>query len=320
MFKTTTITVSGTASDNVAVGKVEVKVESGSWQTASGTTSWNTPVTLVPGSNRIYARATDTAGNINQTSVRVFVIGESSVTISAVPSTINLSESVNISGNISPAHSANVTLTFTTPNNATQKNSITSTPNGSYYFVFKPEEVGKWTVYATWAGDSDIAGNTSKTVSFIVIGDESRVTISVIPSTINLSESVNISGKITRAHSANVTLTFTRPNNATQKNSTTSTPNGRYYFVFKPEEVGKWTVNATWAGDSGTAGNTSKTVSFTVNADKVCYAIIIAGRNNDLMQSCYDCTANSVYKKLLPSGFTNDSIFYLNPLWTEYPL
>jgi hypothetical protein len=263
--------------------------------------------------NATWAGDSDTAGNTSKT-VPFIVIGESSVTISAVPSTINLSESVNISGIITRAHSANVTLTFTTPNNATQKNSTTSTPNGRYYFVFHPEEAGKWTVYATWAGDPDTAGNTSKTLSFTVIG-ESSVTISVIPSTINLSESVNISGIISRAHSANVTLTFTTPNDATQKNSTTSTPNGSYYFVFKPEEVGKWTVNATWAGDSDIAGNTSKTVSFIVNVDKVGYAIIIVGRHDDNRAQLYiDLTANKVYRILTEElGFTNKSIFYLNP-------
>jgi hypothetical protein len=71
-FGTTTITVNGNASDIVAVGKVEVKVGSGGWQTASGTKSWNISVTLENGSNTIYARATDTSGNINQTSVTVF--------------------------------------------------------------------------------------------------------------------------------------------------------------------------------------------------------------------------------------------------------
>jgi hypothetical protein len=40
-FTTATITVSGSASDNVALNKVEVKVGSGSWQIASGTTSWS---------------------------------------------------------------------------------------------------------------------------------------------------------------------------------------------------------------------------------------------------------------------------------------
>ena len=62
-FTTATITVSGGASDNVGVSKVEVKVGSGSWQLASGTTSWSKPVTLSPGSNTIYAKATDTSGN-----------------------------------------------------------------------------------------------------------------------------------------------------------------------------------------------------------------------------------------------------------------
>jgi hypothetical protein len=150
----------------------------------------------------------------------------------------------------------------------------------------------------------------------ITVRGESSVTISAVPSTINLSESVNISGIITRAHSANVTLTltFTTPNNATQKNSTTSTPNGSYYFVFPPEEVGKWTVNATWAGDSDTAGNTSKTVSFTVNPDKVGYAIIIVGRkDNDRGSNACNISANNAYNVLLNRSFTKERIFYLNP-------
>ena len=71
-FTTATITVSGTASDNVGISKVEVKVGSGSWQLASGTTSWSKSVSLSPGSNTIYAKATDTSGNpSSQASVTV---------------------------------------------------------------------------------------------------------------------------------------------------------------------------------------------------------------------------------------------------------
>jgi parallel beta-helix repeat protein len=212
---TSNITVIGTASDNVAVSKVEVKVGSESWQRASGTTSWSTPVTLALGSNTINASATDTAGNINQTSVRVFVRGENNVRIFVVPSTINLWESVTISGNIIPAHSDIVTLTFTTP-------------NGSIL-----------------------------------------------------------------------------------ENATISTINGAYHYVFTPKEVGTWCVNATWA--EGVDHITSETASFTVIGEPLCYAVIIASRNNDQMQSCYDRTANNVYNKLLTCGFTHKRIFYLNP-------
>ncbi|CAD6490372.1 MAG: hypothetical protein KFBDDELM_00256 [Candidatus Argoarchaeum ethanivorans] len=50
---------------------MEVKVGYGSWQTASGTTSWSKSVTLASGSNTIYAKATDTSGNTKETSVTV---------------------------------------------------------------------------------------------------------------------------------------------------------------------------------------------------------------------------------------------------------
>ena len=75
-FTTATITVSGTASDNVGLSKVEVKVGSGGWQTASGTTSWTASVTLASGSNTIYTKATDTSGNTKETSVTVTYDGE----------------------------------------------------------------------------------------------------------------------------------------------------------------------------------------------------------------------------------------------------
>ena len=61
------ITVSGTATDPGApssgVALVEVKVNSGVWQTASGTTNWSKVVTLTPGSNTIEARSKDNEGN-----------------------------------------------------------------------------------------------------------------------------------------------------------------------------------------------------------------------------------------------------------------
>ncbi|WP_179293727.1 Ig-like domain-containing protein [Candidatus Methanoperedens nitratireducens] len=71
-FTTDAITVNGTASDDIGVSKVEVKVGAeGSYAEATGNTSWSSPVTLASGSNTIYARATDTSGNTTETSVNV---------------------------------------------------------------------------------------------------------------------------------------------------------------------------------------------------------------------------------------------------------
>lgn len=76
-FSTNTITLSGTASDNIGLRKVEVKVGIGIWQLASGTTSWSKQVTLSSDSNTIYARATDTSGNNGVTSVTIEYISAS---------------------------------------------------------------------------------------------------------------------------------------------------------------------------------------------------------------------------------------------------
>ncbi len=70
-FTSSTITVSGSASDDIGLSKVEVKAGTGTWQLASGTTSWSKALTLASGTNTIYVRATDTSGNIRETSVTV---------------------------------------------------------------------------------------------------------------------------------------------------------------------------------------------------------------------------------------------------------
>lgn len=77
-FITSPITVSGTASDNYALSNVEVKVNSGAWQTASGTAAWNASISLAQGSNNITAKATDTSGNSNSSSVTVTYISDTS--------------------------------------------------------------------------------------------------------------------------------------------------------------------------------------------------------------------------------------------------
>ncbi len=71
-----TITISGTASDNVQVASVAISIDGGSYQSAQGTTSWtyswNTNG-VSNGSHTITAKATDTSGNTATASVTVTV-------------------------------------------------------------------------------------------------------------------------------------------------------------------------------------------------------------------------------------------------------
>ncbi|MEE9163792.1 MAG: PKD domain-containing protein [Thermoplasmata archaeon] len=70
---TTSVMVSGTASDDVGVEKVELSLDGTNYVSAMGTTTWSGTVTLVEGPNTIFARVTDTSGNTATASIAVTV-------------------------------------------------------------------------------------------------------------------------------------------------------------------------------------------------------------------------------------------------------
>src|SRR5262249_49510121 len=82
-----TLTVSGTASDNVAVSSVQVSVDGGSFSNATGTTSWTFSLNTASLSNATHslvAKATDSSGNTATTtasSITVSNLGGPTVTI-----------------------------------------------------------------------------------------------------------------------------------------------------------------------------------------------------------------------------------------------
>ena len=72
IVNTATVTVFGTASDNVQVSKVTWKVDNGPVSTATGTTVWSfTTGTLSTGAHTIYVTATDEAGLVTTSSTNI---------------------------------------------------------------------------------------------------------------------------------------------------------------------------------------------------------------------------------------------------------
>ena len=64
------LVISGTATDNIAVQTVEVRLDNSPWLTANGTTAWNYSLNtsnFLNGPHVVAARATDTTGNISTT-------------------------------------------------------------------------------------------------------------------------------------------------------------------------------------------------------------------------------------------------------------
>ena len=163
------LTVSGTASDNVGVILVQVQLNSGGWQAATGTTSWSLPVTLASGSNTIQARSQDAAGNYSTVaSVSVTYTPSATPVISSVwPISMMASgsdQTLTINGS---NFQSGATLTFVPPEGGTiastaSKLTFVSSTRISYEFN-NGSDAGTWSVKVNNPG-----GLSSNSVSFVV--------------------------------------------------------------------------------------------------------------------------------------------------------
>ena len=136
-----TIMVAGSASDNASVSRTEVKVDSGTWRTATGTNSWNHALdtaAYADGSHTISARSTDSSGNVSApTSVTVTFDNTPEAPPSPTPSA---SPSPTVSPSPSPTSSPTRTCTgncMVTPENVViEVNSAGPwTPQGIYQML-----------------------------------------------------------------------------------------------------------------------------------------------------------------------------------------
>ena len=93
----------------------------------------------------------------------------SSITCSVSPNpTVNLGENVTVLGSIIPARSGvAVTLTYGW-NGTTMTRTVETNGDGAYYDTFTPNEVGFWTIKASWEGDSNYFGASSNIVTVSV--------------------------------------------------------------------------------------------------------------------------------------------------------
>ena len=93
---------------------------------------------------------------------------------------------------------------------------------------------------------------------------ETSLTIEASVNQVSPGEEATVTGALHPAvHGANIQLTYTRPD-GTQLKREAAAEEGRYSDSIQPEITGDWTVEASWAGDSGHHGSSSETVSFTV--------------------------------------------------------
>ncbi|HID90591.1 TPA: hypothetical protein EYP44_01370 [Candidatus Bathyarchaeota archaeon] len=140
--------------------------------------------------------------------------GPSSLTCSVSPEAIVLGEVVTVSGSLSPTLEGRmVTLTYTKPDGSTDSDSTWTDGDGRFEKAYEPDQVGTWSVRASWAGDWDHEGAESEAAPFAVEEDAVPPVIADVrrsPEVPDDGEPVAVTALVTDAETgvASVTLEY----------------------------------------------------------------------------------------------------------------
>jgi len=189
-FTTPSITVRGSANDNIAVSKVEVKLNSGTFQVASGTGNWSMPLTLVSGSNTITARATDTSNNIKEASITV-TYTPSTPPSDITPPTITISSPINSQTFTTPS----ITVRGSANDNIAVSKVEVKLNSGTFQVA---SGTGNWSMPLTLVSGSNTitaratdTSNNIKEASITVTYTPSTPPSDITPPTITISSPIN---------------------------------------------------------------------------------------------------------------------------------
>ncbi len=120
---------------------------------------------------------------------------ETDIQISLSSEKITVGNCITVSGYITPAHEATITLTYKRPDGSISNKTVTSSSGGKFSHIYTLNAEGLWSVMASCSGDADYYGDTSETEEMRVDPEESIWTmLEVILAAVALVVSVIIVG------------------------------------------------------------------------------------------------------------------------------
>ncbi|MBU2530855.1 MAG: hypothetical protein KKD35_07440, partial [Elusimicrobia bacterium] len=220
-------TISGTASDNVSVSKVKIRVNSGLWDDVSGTLSWSKSVPLTSGSNTVEVKAIDTSNNISAIVSITEIYNPPDITPPTGSITIN-------SGNPDYTDSTDVILYLTYNDTDSGVSKVRYSNDGTTWTDWKlPTPTKAWALTAEYGIKTvyyeikDVEGNVVQYGDTIILRDSTYPTGSI---TINdgnpdYTDSINVTLYLTYADTGSGVAQVRYGNDATGWTSwETSTP------------------------------------------------------------------------------------------------
>ncbi|MBO3842824.1 MAG: hypothetical protein FGF48_10500 [Candidatus Brockarchaeota archaeon] len=175
------------------------------------------------------------------------------ISCSVSSSTVTIGGSITVSGVISPTVGGTiVTLTYKKPDASSFTHTVTTSPNGAYSDNYTPDQLGTYSVIASWPGNDDYREATSLPALFMVKKNPSSVSITLDSTSISPGDTLRISGTLSPPLSnVQVMLSYrVKGGSWVLLRNLTTNSNGRFSYVWAntPSE-GEYELRASWLGD-----------------------------------------------------------------------
>jgi hypothetical protein len=185
----------------------------------------------------------------------------SSIYLTLSSSSIHLGETITLTGYISPAHSyQSINLYYSQSGNEWfLLTSVITDFEGDFSYQWTPDSTETFYFKAEWSGDSDHQGASSEICTAKVSGASSTLTLSLSSSSINLGDTVLLSGEVSPAHE-DINVDIYVSGDGTLWSFLTSVVTdvqGRYAYQWSPTSSGTCYFKACWSGDLDHAGDES---------------------------------------------------------------
>jgi hypothetical protein len=226
-----------------------------------------------------------------------------------------LQGSVVLSGSISPYPSERRDVLISILNPQGRQTSIRektySFNFAGYSHTYSPMIPGTYSVTAQLLDTSGTIVASTQPTSFTAFSG-TGLTLFVDKANVIVDSDVMIEGDFAPSRTGSfIDLTITDPSGTISHNSTRLSRDG-FHLNFIPDSVGRWSISATWPGDTYLPANTAGPIYLDVTGlPKL--AIIIAGMSDitSEIDRGFVTETNYAYNILLRNGYTKDQIMYL---------
>jgi hypothetical protein len=143
---------------------------------------------------------------------------------------------------------------------------VVTNENGEYSFTWTPPAAGNYTIMVSWKGDFEREGATA-TATLFVEKASSLIALTMSSYNAKTGDEITVNGILYPAKAATITIQYTMPNGTIITKTVDSATAGIFSDTFKANQIGKWTVKASWDGNDKYKAATSTPITLTVQAE-----------------------------------------------------